>query len=164
MFVSSSCGGSSQAWCFVIWIDVNQFLRLSCIPFSLGRTRMIISARQLAVCPQPAASWDKAITQWYCDAERQLTPTQYTLAAAFSYYLPGRSFVVQPSEGALCGAAWWFYCWSGKRHSMATEVWHVCLSVPLMFNDLYCRVYFCWACSHVNPVVLFAQRVLCQQQ
>jgi len=69
---------------------------------------MSISARQLAVCPQPAASWDKAITQRYCDAERQHTPTQNTPAAALSYDLPGRSFV-QPSEGALSGAAWWFY-------------------------------------------------------
>lgn len=154
--MSSPCGGSSQARCSVIGIDVKQFLLLSCIPFSLGRTRMSISARQLAVCPQPAASWDKAITQRYCDAERQHTPTQNTPAAALSYDLPGRSFV-QPSEGALSGAAWWFYRWSGKRHMMAMEVWHVCLLVLLTFNDdLYCSGYCCWARSRVNPLVHFA--------
>lgn len=41
------------------------------VPFSLGLTRMIIPARQLALCPQPAASWDKAITHRHFDADQQ---------------------------------------------------------------------------------------------
>jgi hypothetical protein len=135
-------------------------------PFSLGRTRMIIAARQLALCPQPAASWDKAITHRHYDADRQQTPSHPTsscgshllllllllLFARAKFCCPAKQTVrlAGPLGGSTLEAA-------GGRNSMAAEVWHVCLSVlPTWKHELFYSLHFCWACSTQTAVDNFA--------
>lgn len=70
------------ATCFVVWNDVNVLLLMlvcsSCIPVFTRCNAHDLPARQLALCPQPAASWDKAITHRHSDADQQQTPSHPT--------------------------------------------------------------------------------------
>jgi len=150
---------------FCNWIDVSQFLRL-CLA-----SRFLSVERAWSFQP---ASWQFARSQLHhgirpsrrdtAMRSDSLPPPKTLLRRPSPTICPGEVLLFSQAKCALCGAAWWFYCWSGKRHSMATEVWHVCLSVLLTFNDLYCRVYVCWGRSRVNPVVHLTVRVLCQLQ